>query len=152
MGCDAELAGMTERQKMRQQRKLMLTVTFFNRVSVLRIQGPSWPWCSSREMKHFGRNLSESPSSNPSLGGPNPDTQCHHPSALPCHGGLTWGFALQEMDATGLLGEAKEIVKASCFPLLFTMHLLFHWKYEPARLMLGITLERKKTKGSSCLG
>lgn len=28
MGSDAELAGMTERQKMRQQRKLMLTVSF----------------------------------------------------------------------------------------------------------------------------
>lgn len=89
MGCDAELAGMTERQKMRQQKKLMLTVTFLNRVSVLRIQGPSCPWCSSRKMKQFGRNLSESPGSNPALGGPNPpDSQCHLPSPRGSHLGL----------------------------------------------------------------
>lgn len=65
---------------------------------------------------------------------------------------LTWGSALPEMDAPGLPGKAEEVVKASCFPHPFTMHLLFRWKYEPARLMLGIRWERKKTKGSSCLG
>lgn len=30
----------------------------FNGISVLRIQGPCCPCCSSREMKQFGRNLS----------------------------------------------------------------------------------------------
>lgn len=124
---DAErLVQMMEREKMR---KMMLTAILYQGMSA------QTPCC--RKIQWFGRNRPERHDANLAFGD-SPNIPSSSPRSR--QWSRLGGFALQRLDGTNPLGKAEEVIKASCLHLPFTMHLLFHWKYKPLRLMLGIRL------------
>lgn len=127
---------MTEREKMRQQRKMMLTATFltgYQRSGLRDLPAPVAVMGRHSGLEEFcqkdvaGVLLSEGHVL------PKPAASSLQPRVS------LGGLALRELDGTNPSGGTQgKLLKSLVSISPFTMRLLLHWKYKPLQLMLGI--------------